>query len=115
MTTPTLFDTLTVPPVDAPTGRQHRLVLVALLREGDRGLTGEEAAQRCTIRLATSATTRLEEMSVVGDRDRFPVPLVAKSSVKERATASGRLAHVWKLTDEGARVAGELAASGGLA
>lgn len=79
-------------------GKQHALVLLALLAEGSRGLCGEEAAQRCGIRLASSATTRLEEMA---DRDRFSVPLVAHSSVRERPTASGRLAYVWHLTDAG--------------
>lgn len=79
-------------------GRLRRLIVVALHDEGPRGLTGEEAAQRCGIRLASSATTRLEELA---DRDFFPVPLVARGEVKERPTASGRLAYVWKLTDAG--------------
>lgn len=83
-------------------GRQHRAVLLALLAEGERGLTGEEASVRCGIRLASSATTRLEEMSKDSKvADRFPVPLVFRSERKERATASGRLAFVWWLTDVG--------------
>lgn len=87
-------------PPTMPSGRQHLAILLALRNEGSRGLSGEEAAQRTGIRLASSATTRLEEMS---DRDRFPVPLVYRSERKERATASGRLAYVWWLTDAGRR------------
>lgn len=93
-------------PADAPTGRQHRLILDALLTEGARGLSGEEAAQRCGIRLAASATTRMEEMSKdTKVPDRFPVPLVYRSERKERPTASKRLSYVWWLTDVGLRVA----------
>jgi hypothetical protein len=93
-------------PADAPSGRQHRLILSALYAEGARGLSGEEAAQRCGIRLASSATTRLEEMAF--DRDRFAVPLVYRSEAKERPTASGRSSYVWWLTDVGQQVAGRL-------
>lgn len=102
-----LTDLEPVKPQTVPTGRQHRLVLMALFGAGSRGLTGEECAQRCGIRLATTATTRLEELAE--DRDQFPVPLVWKSATKERATASGRLAHIWRLTDVGKSVAGALA------
>lgn len=91
---------------DVPTGRQHRAALLALREFGARGATGEEVAVFCSIRLAATATTRLEEMSVESKkRHLFPVPLVAKSATKERATSSGRLAHVWHLTDAGQQVA----------
>jgi hypothetical protein len=103
--------TLTVeaPVADAPSGGQHRLILAALLTERDRGLSGEEAAQRCGIRLASSATTRMEEMSKdTKVPDRFPVPLVFHSAKKERPTASGRLSYVWFLSDVGKRVAAEM-------
>ena len=100
-------------PKDAPSGRQHRLILVALYAERDRGLTGEEAAQRCGIRLASSATTRLEEMSASTPvPERFPVPLVWHSEKKERPNASGRLSYVWWLTDFGREVAKNMAEAG---
>lgn len=98
-------------PVDAPTSRQHRLCLIALYEERQRGLTGEECAQRTGIRLATTATTRMEEMD--GRDERFPVPLVKRSEHKHRPTASKRLAHTWKLTDAGLRVAHDLASREG--
>lgn len=102
---PSLLDVLESPPVrEAPSGRQHTKVLLALLDAKDRGLTGEEAAQRCGIRLASSATTRMEELA---DRERFGVPLVAKTD-RKRPTASGRLASVWTLTDVGRATADEL-------
>lgn len=98
--------TLTVeaPVVDAPSGSQHKRLLVALYNENGRGLNGEEAAQRCGIRLTATATTRLEEMSKDSkQRERFPVPLVAKDG--KRPTASGRPADVWFLTDAGREAA----------
>ena len=95
-------------PKDAPSGRQHRLILAALYAERDRGLTGEEAAQRCGIRLTTTATTRLKEMSDDGNRDLFPVPLTCKTE-RRRSTASGKTATVWALTDYGREVAKNMA------
>lgn len=83
------------------TGGQHAAVLAAFLAFIERGATGEEVAVYCDFRANHIATTRLGEMSVEGNRDRFPVPLVAKSATKERACASGRRAYVWRLTDAG--------------
>lgn len=101
-----------VRPPSVPSGQQHQKVLAALLAEGSRGLTGEECALRCGIKKDTSATTRMEEMSKdTKVPHRFPVPLVYKSARKERATASGRLAHVWWLTDAGRAAATELRAA----
>lgn len=105
-----LLSSLEPLPAEVPSARLHRLVLVALWNEGRRGLTGEEAAQRCGIATAHSATTRLGEMSKDTKRpDDFPVPLVYHSETKERPTASGRSAYVWFLTDAGRYVAGALA------
>ena len=104
-----LLDSLeSVAPTPSVSGQQHRAVLIALLNEGARGLGAEEAAQRCGLRASHIAATRLIEMSVDGDRDRFPVPLVARSEKKDRPTASGRNAYRWFLTDQGRRVASEL-------
>ena len=109
MTGPTLLDLLNPAPLpaEAPSGKQHRAVLVALLNEGTRGCTGEEVAQRAGIRYPHTATTRLEELA---DPERYSRPLTWHTRNKERATASGRLAHVWFLTREGhdaARIAAE--------
>lgn len=88
-----------------PTGRQHALVLTALLNEGARGLTGEEVYERNrdAYRDAHVPRTRLHEL--LTNRDRWPVPLVCRSERKERADASGVKAYVWRLTDEGRRAA----------
>lgn len=96
------------PVADAPRQKQHRLVLVALLNEGDRGLTGEECAQRCRFRASHIATTRLGEMAS-GTDERFPIPLTCK--VGRRPTASGRTADVYRLTDAG-EAAAQIAAEG---
>lgn len=93
-------------PVDAPTGRQHRKVLVALYAARTRGLSAEEAMVACGFRAAHIAATRLGEMA--DDRERFPVPLVARSSYKHRPTSSGRLAFTYTLTPAGVQVAKEL-------
>lgn len=95
-------------PVDAPTSRQHRAVLIALYHDRSRGLCGEEAATNAGIRLATTATTRAEEMSN-GKDPRFPTPLVWQSEFKHRKTTSGRLATTFHLTDAGLVIAHDLA------
>ena len=80
-------------------GRQHLLALEALYAASERGMTGEEVAVYCRFRATHIATTRLGEMA--DDRERFPVPLVARSEKKDRPTASGRMAYRWFLTDCG--------------
>lgn len=105
--------TLTVeaPVVDAPSGKGHRAVLVALFNEGTRGLSGEEAAQRCGFRDGHIATSRMGEMAAGKSwkRDLFPVPLTWKSETRERLSSSGTPSYVFRLTDVGERVAGALA------
>lgn len=102
--------TLTVeaPVVDAPSSKQHRSILVALLQEGERGLTGEECKERCGFRASHIATTRLGEMAS-GSDERFPIPLTCKSG--RRPTASGRTADIYRLTDAGF-VAAQIATGG---
>jgi len=75
-------------------GKQHQRVLEAL-REFTFGATGEEIATFLHFRATHIATTRLGELAVWE-----PVPLVAKTGTK-RATASGRRASVFILTDAG--------------
>lgn len=91
-------------PPEGVTGAQHAQVLVALYNEGSRGLCGEEAAQRCNLRDAHIATSRLNEMGPKQsdkDREKFPVPLVYRSEKRERPTASGVRSFVFYLTDAG--------------
>lgn len=90
---------------DTRVGKQHRLALVALYHEHDRGLSGEELTVRCPGQFKAShvATSRLNELMAWE-----PVPLVCRSEKRERPTVAGVKAFVYFLTDEGRRVAARL-------
>ena len=115
MTTVQLGLSLTSPhrPVQDPSclSEQHRRVLVALLHEGARGLSAEEAAQRCRIGDSHVANTRLYEMAAENrhrNLEKVPVPLTCRSVKRERKTAAGISAYVYWLSDVGREVASQL-------
>ena len=75
------------------TGTARRAVLDAIAAAGDRGMTDEEVALKCRLRLYTAAPRRNELV-----RDGW-----ARDSDERRPTTTGTPAVVWVLTDEGRR------------